>query len=99
MPAELVTHRRQDLVREVRLTARAEALVQRGGEHGRRYRFVDRRLDSPAPFPRIRYASGELRERGVLDERGRREIEQPRRDHAAAPPYFGDVGKVDVVLI
>src|SRR5262252_2937868 len=99
MPAESVAHRRQELIGKVRLASRAEALVQRGGEHRRRHGLVDRRLDGPAAFAGIRYAPGELRERGILDERGRREIEQPRRNHAAATPYFGYVGKIDVVLI
>src|SRR5512135_3871736 len=35
--AELEAHRREQLVREVGLTPRGEALVQRRGEHGRRH--------------------------------------------------------------
>ena len=73
MPAELVAHGRQQLVAEVRLAARAEALVQRGGENGRRHRLVDRGLDRPPPLAGIRHAPLEALERRVLDERrGRR---------------------------
>src|SRR3546814_7894343 len=32
----------------------------------------------------------------VPSQRRGREVEQPGRDHASAPPYFGDIGKVDV---
>ena len=28
-----------------------------------------------------------------------REVQQPRGDHAAAPPHFGDVAEVEVVLV
>ena len=41
VPAELVAHGREQLVREIGFAARAEALVQRGSQHRRRHRFVD----------------------------------------------------------
>ena len=59
--AELEAHRRQQLVLEVRLAARAEALVERGGQHRRRHGFVDRGLDRPAAFAGVGDAAGELR--------------------------------------
>src|SRR3546814_17134953 len=40
--------------------------------------------------------AGEFLEHLVPSQRRGREVEQPGRDHAAAPPYFGDIGKVDV---
>ena len=36
MSAELVSHRRQQLVLEVRFAARTEALIERGGQHRHR---------------------------------------------------------------
>src|SRR5213594_1983427 len=47
MAAEAEAHRGQDLVLEVRLAARGKARVERGREHGRRHRLVDRGLDRP----------------------------------------------------
>ena len=32
-------------------------------------------------------------------QRGRRQVEQPGGDHAAAPPHLGDVGQIEVVLV
>ena len=51
--AELVAHRREQLVLEVRLAARAESLIERRGQNVRRHAFVDRRVDGPAPFTGI----------------------------------------------
>ena len=36
---------------------------------------------------------------GSFDQGGRRQIQQPRRDHAAAPPHLGDVPQIEVVLV
>ena len=36
---------------------------------------------------------------GVFEQRRGRQVEQPGRDDAAAPPDFGDVGQVEVVLV
>src|SRR6516162_3925689 len=52
--AEFVAHRRQHPVGEVRLAARAEALIECGRQDMRGDRFVDRRLDRPAPLARVR---------------------------------------------
>src|SRR5206468_12792983 len=90
--AELIAHGREQLVGEVRLAARAEAFIVGGGEDGRRYRFVDGRPDRPPPLAGIGYAPLEALERGVLDERRRRQVEQPGGDDAPAPPHLGDVG-------
>ena len=61
VPAELEAHRREQLVLEVGLAARAEALVERGRQHRRRHGLVDRGLDRPAPFAGVGDAAGELR--------------------------------------
>src|SRR5262249_58661879 len=91
MPAELETHRREQLVAEVRLATRAEALVQGGGEDRRRHGLVDGRPDRPPSLAGIRHASLEALERWVLDERRGRQIEEPGGDDAAASPHLGDV--------
>ena len=59
--------------------------------------FVDRGGHRPAAFARVADATRELREVGRLLERGRGEVEQPRRDDAAAPPHLRDLGDVEVV--
>src|SRR5262249_46282225 len=84
MPPEFVTHGRQELVGEIGLAARAEPLVESRGEHMRRHALVDGGLDGPAAFAGIGYAAGEFRQARVLNQRGGRQVEQPRRNHAAA---------------
>ena len=78
--------------------ARAEALVERRGQHVRRHAGLHRGLDRPAPLAGIRDAALEARELRVLAQRARREVEQPGADHAAAPPQLGDLGQVERVL-
>ena len=99
MAAELVAHRREQLVGEVGLAARAEALVERRGEDRRRHGFVDGGLDRPAAFAGIGDAAGEFRQCGIACRARRGQVEQPGRDHAAAAPDLGDVAQVEVVLI
>jgi hypothetical protein len=48
--SELVTHRRQYLVRKVCFPARAESLIQRRREDRRGNSLIDRRLGGPAPL-------------------------------------------------
>src|SRR5688572_1951966 len=50
VPAELVAQRCVDLRGEGVLTARREALVQRGADHRHRDALVDRVLHGPAPL-------------------------------------------------
>src|SRR5262249_16859056 len=99
VPAELEAHRREHAVLEFGLAARAEALEQRRGEHMRGNAGIDRRIERPPSLAGVRYAPGELRERRIGEERAGGEVEQPRRDHAPAPPDLGDLGKVEVVLV
>jgi hypothetical protein len=49
--AEFIAHGREHLVGVVGLTARTEALVERGGEHVRRDDLVDGRLDRKDSWP------------------------------------------------
>src|SRR2546422_1406093 len=78
MTAELVAHRGQQLVREVGLAAGAEALVQRRAQDGRRDGFVDRGGKRPPSFAGVRDAAFEAGEIGILGERGRGQVEEPR---------------------
>ena len=97
--AELITHRREQLVLEVRFAARAETCVQRGRQDRSGDRLVDRRHDRPASLAGVGHAAGELRQRRILQQRDRREVEQPGGDDAAAAPHFSHVPEVDVVLV
>jgi hypothetical protein len=51
--------------------------VERCGEHIRRHRFLNRRLDSPPTFARILHEAGEILELRILCQRGGAKIEQP----------------------
>ena len=51
------------------------------------------------PSPESETRPANCRERGIFDQGGRRQVEQPRGDHAAAPPHLGDVAQVEVVLV
>src|SRR5262245_25178860 len=77
MAAELVAHGREQLVAEVCLAARAEALVEGGGEDRHRHRLVDGRPDRPPSLAGIRHAPLEALERRVLDECRGRQVEEP----------------------
>src|SRR4029077_5787409 len=41
----------------------------------------------------------ELSQRWIFQQGARRQVQQPRGDYAAAPPYFGDIGEIEIVLI
>jgi hypothetical protein len=51
MPAELVSHRREQLVLKVRFAARAKALIERRREDRHRHGLIYGGLDGPSPFP------------------------------------------------
>src|SRR6185312_11584371 len=89
MSAEAEAHGREHLLAERMGLARAEAGIERGGEHLRRDGLLDRRLDGPATLAGILHEAGEILQLRILRQRGGAEIEQPRRDDAAAPPYLG----------
>src|SRR5215470_1159218 len=99
MSAKSETHRGQQFVGIVGFTARAEALVQRGGEHRSRHGFVDCRFDRPSAFAGVRHPSGKLRKARILDQGSRREVQEPGCYYTASPPHFGDVLEVQVVLV
>src|SRR5437868_6456181 len=66
--AELLPHCRQNLFREGVLLARAEADIERRGQHVGRNGFVDSSVDGPAAFPGILHEAGVVRERRILDK-------------------------------
>ena len=51
MPAELITHRREQLVGKVRLAAGTESFIERCTQHVSRHGLVDSSFDRPAPSP------------------------------------------------
>src|SRR3989441_4305656 len=78
--AELVAHRREHLLREGVLPARAEAREEGGGEDVAGNGFLERRHDRPAPLAGVRDDAGVGREGRVLGERLRREVQEPGAD-------------------
>src|SRR5262249_14622527 len=66
MSTELETHRREQLVLIIRLAARAEALIERGGEDRHRYGLVDGGLDRPASFSGVGNAARKLLQVGIF---------------------------------
>ena len=68
-------------------------------QHVGRHAFVDGGLDRPAPFARIGDSARELFQVRILDERRGGQVQQPRRDHAAAPPNLAHVAQIEVELI
>ena len=87
--------RRRNPLRRARRSARRAPRSAR-----RRRGFVHRREHRPAALRRSRKrVRRSWRGRADSKQRDRRQIEQPRGDHAAAPPDFGDVGQRQVILI
>src|SRR5262249_24912206 len=99
MSTELETHRREQLVLIVRLAARTEALIERGGEHRHRHRLVDGGLDRPASFSGVGNPACKLLQVGIFHQCRGRQVEQPGCHDAAAAPYFSDVAQVEVILV
>ena len=97
--AERVTHRGQQFVGEVGLAARAEAIVSAALITGAGADSSMAAIDRPAALAGIRDPALELRQIRALQKRHRRQVQQPRGDHAAAAPDLGDVGQIQVVLI
>jgi hypothetical protein len=94
MAAELEAHGGEQAVLELRLAARAEAFEERGGEDVRRHALVDRGVERPSPLAGIGDPAGEALEARITRQGGGGEVEEPRRDDAAAAPHLGDVGEV-----
>ena len=99
MAAELVPHGREDLLGVGVILPRAEAGVERRGEHVGRDGLLDGGHDGPAALAGVLHDAGVVREAGVLDQGHRREVEEPRPDDRPAAPHLGDVGEVEVVAV
>ena len=69
MPAESETHGGKQPVAEAMFASRPEARVQRGGQHLRRRRLLDRRFDGPAALAGILDEAGIAVELRILGER------------------------------
>ena len=78
--------------------ARAESLVERrvSTGAGTASSIAALIVQRPSPESETRPANSAARD---LDQRGRRQVQQPRGDHAAAPPHLGDVRQIEVVLV
>src|SRR5689334_10228676 len=77
VPAELVAHRREQLVGELGLAARGEAIVKRCRQHVCRRALVDCSLDRPAPLTRVGNSAGEAGKLRILCEGIRRQVQEP----------------------
>ena len=99
MAAELVAQRREHPVGEVAVAARAEARVQRGGDHGRGHVVRGRVLDRPAALARVLGVALDRAEVVAVGlERAGGEFAQPRAHHRALAPEVRDLGVVELVL-
>ncbi len=61
--------------------------------------FLHRGEYRPAALAGVRHPAAERRQLWILDERRRRQIQQPGTDHAAPAPHLGHLRGVDVVLV
>ncbi|EEF93657.1 hypothetical protein CATMIT_01710, partial [Catenibacterium mitsuokai DSM 15897] len=98
MPAELVAHRRQQLVGEGVLLTRTQALHQRSGDDRRGHVQVDRLGHGPAAFAGIFHVRRDALQRRILAQRIGAEVEQPRTHHAAVAPDLRDLVQVQAEL-
>src|SRR5262252_9223504 len=80
MAAELEAQRREQLVGELLLAARAEAGEEGRADHRRGDALVDRRLQCPAPLAGIGDPAVEVGQVGILAQCAGGEVEQPRAD-------------------
>src|SRR3989442_10081110 len=95
--AELGAHRREPLLRKGVRLARAEARIEARGEDVAGTGLLDRRHDRQPPLAGVRHDASVVRERRVLGQRLRREVEEPGADDGAAAPQLRDVRDVEVV--
>src|SRR5262245_25183118 len=77
VPAELETHGGQQPVLEVRLAARCKSFVKRCAEYRHRYGLIDRSLDRPPSFARVRHPAREFAQRRIFDQCRCGQVEQP----------------------
>src|SRR5690606_5458560 len=87
-----LAHGREHLVLKLIQVPRSETFEEGCSQHVRRYPFVVRRLECPAPLARVRHSPAETRQIWLLRQRLGREVQQPRGDHAAPTPDLRDAG-------
>src|SRR2546429_394906 len=84
--AELIAHRRQQLVGKRIVIARAQSLEQRQRNDGRGDAELDGIGNGPTSLARIGYIGSNAGQRRILFQRVRRKIQQPRAHDAAVAP-------------
>src|SRR5665213_2640638 len=94
VPAKAKAHSREHFFSESMFLSRAKSGVERQGEYVRWHRFLDRGFDGPAALAGILNKAGEILQLRILRQRRGAKIEQPRRNHTAAPPNLGDIRHV-----
>src|SRR5437660_8571388 len=92
--AELKAHGGQNFGREIIFAARREPLEQRCRQYRRWRSGLDGRENGPPSFGGIRNAAGKAFERRLVEKGDGGQVEQPRRDNAAAAPDFRDVREI-----
>src|SRR6056297_1782226 len=97
--AELVAHRREELVPVLGLAAGGEPIVEGGTQHGGGDAFLDGGLERPATLAGVGDPATEVGEVVIFVEGLGGEVEQPGPDHGTAPPDLGDVGEIQFVLV
>src|SRR4051794_5922614 len=95
MTTELLAHRGQQAVGELGVVAGLEAVEHCGRQHVDGHAGVHGGADRPPSLARVRDPTFETLERARLRQRVGRQVEEPRCDHAAAPPHLGDLGDVE----
>src|SRR5437870_7648781 len=89
VPAELVAQRRQHAVGELAVAARAQARVERGGDHGRGDVVRGGVRDRPAPLARVLGVALDRFQVVALGfERARGQFAQPRANHRPLAPQM-----------
>ena len=98
MPAELVSHRRQQLRPKRLALPRPKPRLQRRRYHRRRHRQLYGLLHRPPALARILHIRLYPREIAVFFQRRRRQVQQPRPHHAAMPPDLGYLRQVKLQI-
>src|SRR5260370_18249187 len=86
MTAKLITHRRQQFIRQVTLPARTEPPIKRHSQHRSWNAFIDPGLDRPASFTRIRDSASILRHLRIAHQPTASQIHYPPSTPAPPPP-------------
>src|ERR1700739_2553746 len=99
VPAELIAHRRQDLVGEVTEPARLKPLVQGCGDDRGGDALVDGGRARPPSLAGVGHPAFVVIQGRGLDEGGRDQVDEPGADHRAAAPDLGHLADVDLILV